>query len=810
MHWFQQIPTWLLLLGGLALWLLFGAVFGSHGERIRNTIKTACAAVADALQTGAKEVLSWARWCFTNAERFIKWLGELLEDLLGDRTTGEDAPVNAPRARAASDSELNPTIVAFATVALLFSIALNWYLLYEITPDLFSFSPEDLRQGTARLIALLVPLVILAGEVLGGVLVKVEHRRRASGVAEASPRVPWAIFLFCYLVEAFAGIRRALSFIESASPFADEVTHITGDSIATAALWVALAGGVPWIIFLLSRYIEPSLSRSDAAWQFIRFVRRLLRFVAVVVACAVAGAIVFFAFGIGGVMTGLIGALTHVASGFVRFVVFAVLFILVVLLVDASGMTVTWLRGWRRNVPPAASASAVVLVIATFLSTGCGRSTASTSRAERKFSTVLESDLKPAPKPETFDRVATVRLPKHVGEQHKVVQVLEPKLHVCLADVTASVYPELRRALLSRCAELVSELSASQGSETTGMVVPIMDAAFASKLPVVRLDGASIPTRCTTNPPIPEFPSRSTVADAKMKSIRDAYHRAERECGDAVSRAYKMANRTRDEQRGEFIGRVVRELGDRVYQRTDILGALGYVAEFVHVERSRLGSGLVVRVSIISDLEDDANGCALRRENVTCPAAPMRPVNTLLRDAKTRYQIHQVLQATLASRRGAAYVAEKGAVEARQRAWRDFWVSIAPDHVEPFTFTAPDAPLARTRPAVSSAGDSRADSGHGGSAASAACEFGDFLLRQREAVGRQTLSAADWLAYGRALSVCGPRTKPWEVVGLQNRERFLDEYVIPFINGDGGQGSLFQNREPDSYARIVREWGLEG
>lgn len=820
MNW-SQIPTWLLLLGGFALWLLLGAVFGSHGERIRNTIKAACTAVADALRAGAQAVLSWAQWCFTNTERFIKWLGDRLP------TWEENAPTSAQSAPAPATptelaAELNPTIVTLTSIALLFAIALNGYLLYEITPDLFSFSPEDLRQGTARFIALLVPLAILAGEVLGGLIVKAEQRRRAAGVAEASLRVPWAIFLFCYLVEAFAGIRRALSFLESASPFADEVTHITGDSIATAALWIALAGGVPWIIFLLSRYVEPALSRSDSARQFIRFVGRLLRFATVIVVVAVAGIIVSLALGIGGIVTGIIGCLAHIIGGFMRYIVYAALFVLVVLLIDASGMTMTWFRSWRRNAPPATGATVAVLVITALLS-GCGRSTASAPRAARKFATVSVSDLRSAPRPEEFDRVATVRLPKYIGERFKVVQVLEPKLHVCLADVTASVDRELRRALLRRCAELVSELSTGQGPETTSMVVPIVDAALTSKLPVARLDGTAIPTRCATNPPIPEFPPRSTVADAKMKSIRDAYTQEERKCGEEAQRAYAMATRTRSEQRGEFIGRVVRELGDRVYQRTDILGALGYIAEFVRTERARLGSGLVVRVSIISDLEDDANGCTLRHGDalhpwrVTCPAAPMRAVQLLLRDPNTRYQIHQVLQSTLASRRGAAYVAEKGLTEARQRAWRDFWVAIAPDHVEPFTFTAPTGPVVPSRVAEAPAVDPAqvptpgpgADPGHGEAEVSSACATADLLRRQREAVERQTLSRADWLAYGRALAQCGPRTKPWEAVGLSNRERFLDAYVIPFINGDGGQGSLFQTQEPASYARIVRAWNID-
>ncbi len=802
----SDIPTWLLLIGGAALWLFLGAVFGSHGERIRTTIRAACHAVADALRDAATAVLSWARWCFTNTERFIQWLGDRLPKW-------EDAQPTSPSAAPAdATSELNPTIAALAAVALLFAVALNGYLLYEITPDLFSFSPNDLKEGAGRFISLLVPLTILAGEVLGGILVKSEQRRRAAGNTEASTRVPWVVFLFCYGVELAAGIRRAVSYLESASPFADEATHITWDSAATAALWAILAGGIPWVIFLLSRYVEPALSRSDAARGFIRFVGQLLRFSATLLAVVIAALVVSLALGLGGVVTGLTGCVAHILSGAVRYVVYGVLFVIVVAFIDASGMTVSWFRGWRRTAPPAAPTAVVMLVLtAALLGTGCGRSNARPPRSDRKFATVSVSDLKPAPTPESFDDVANVNLPKYLGEHHKVVQVLEPKLHVCLADVTASVDLELRRALLRKCAELVSELSPSQGPETTGVVVPIVDAALTSKLLVERLDGVDVPVRCATNPPIPEFPSRSTVTDAKMKSMRASFERAERDCMESVGRAYAMATRTRDEQRGEFISRVIRELGNRVYARTDILGALGYVAEFVRAERARLGRGLQVRLSIISDLEDDANGCSYARGKVSCPAAPMRATRTLLQDPSTRYQIHQVLQSTIASRRGSAYAEAKGATEARQRAWREFWVAIAPDHVEPFTFTAPVGRRATVGPP--SAVDPGTSPGHSDPSAAGSvtpCAHVDLLRAKHEAVERQTLSAADWLAYGRALASCGPRTKPWEALSLPGRERFLDAYVIPFVNGDASQGSLFQNEEPAAYQRIVRSWNIEG
>lgn len=833
MNW-SDIPTWLLLIGGIALWLVFGAVFGSSGKIVRDAVREACTAVADALRIGATTMLSWAKWCFTNIEKFMNVLIDFVPELVGLRPHSTQdvfstSEVDTAVAPATNASDVSPTMVALATIGLLAFVAMNGYLLFEITPDLFAFSPEMLEHGAGRFISWLVPLAILLGEVIGGLLLKSEQRRKRANNTEASTMVPWVIFLFCYGVELAAGIRRAVSFLESASPFADEATHITWDSVTTSALWLVLAAGIPWTIFLISRYVEPALNQSDAARQLLRFFAQALRVAAAVVGIAAAGIIAGLTLGIGGVVTGGIGVVVHVLGGAVRYLVYGILFVLVVALIDASGMTMTWLRSWRGTTPPSApSAAALVLVIASaLLSAGCQKTTASTARTDRKFPTVSVSDLKSAPQSDVFRKVATVNLPKYIGERHKVVRVLEPMLHVCLADVTASVDLELRRALLRKCAESVSDLSNGQGPETTGMVVPIVDAALTSKLPIERLDGAMVPTRCVTNPPIPDFPSRSTVADAKVKSIRDAFVGAERDCTEAVGREYAMATRTRDEQRSEFESRVLRELGGRVYQRTDIIGALRYVAELVRTERKQFGRGLAVRVSIISDLEDDANGCVLRNATVSCPDAPMRDVRTLLTDANTRYQLHQVMQGTTASRKGAAYVAAKGETEARQEAWRAFWVSIAPDHVEPFTFTAP--PVVRRTTPVEPSAPPEVDDPPAASAPSTPsappvvtappapaptaneprCARSDFLQQKHGAMDRQALSSADWIAYGNALAACGPRTKPWESVGLSSREAFADQYVIPFLNGDVAQGAMFLNSEPDAHARIMRSWGLD-
>ena len=73
-----------------------------------------------------------------------------------------------------------------------------------------------------------------------------------------------------------------------------------------------------------------------------------------------------------------------------------------------------------------------------------------------------------------------------------------------------------------------------------------------------------------------------------------------------------------------------------------------------------------------------------------------------------------------------------------------------------------------------------------------------------------TLRDEEWVAYGRTLTACGPGDRPWEALGAGDREGFLDEYIIPFVNGDAVRGSPFQNREPRRYEDLVRQWRLEG
>lgn len=85
------------------------------------------------------------------------------------------------------------------------------------------------------------------------------------------------------------------------------------------------------------------------------------------------------------------------------------------------------------------------------------------------------------------------------------------------------------------------------------------------------------------------------------------------------------------------------------------------------------------------------------------------------------------------------------------------------------------------------------------------------LGSQRAAMVGGSLSSDAWIAYGRTLSSCGPETNPWDALHLSGgREQFVNDYVVPFLNGDAQRGSPFQQQAGDLYDRITAAWELGG
>lgn len=85
------------------------------------------------------------------------------------------------------------------------------------------------------------------------------------------------------------------------------------------------------------------------------------------------------------------------------------------------------------------------------------------------------------------------------------------------------------------------------------------------------------------------------------------------------------------------------------------------------------------------------------------------------------------------------------------------------------------------------------------------------LGNQRDAMASGSLSPDAWIAYGRTLATCGPEMNPWDALRLSGgREQFVNDYVVPFLNGDAVKGSQFQRQVGDLYDRITTAWELGG
>ncbi|MBI4434725.1 C39 family peptidase [Candidatus Uhrbacteria bacterium] len=93
--------------------------------------------------------------------------------------------------------------------------------------------------------------------------------------------------------------------------------------------------------------------------------------------------------------------------------------------------------------------------------------------------------------------------------------------------------------------------------------------------------------------------------------------------------------------------------------------------------------------------------------------------------------------------------------------------------------------------------------------ASARCDQ-SVLRNWRRFAESDALTDDAWITYGRSIAACDPRGRPWEALGAGDREGFLDEYIVPFVNGDAVRGSPFQRHEPRRYANMVRAWDIEG
>ncbi|MFH1430025.1 MAG: hypothetical protein ABIG71_00705 [Candidatus Uhrbacteria bacterium] len=714
--------------------------------------------------------------------------------------------------------------VIFASIAFVGSLALNGALLFDIAPDLLGFSPDFIAAG-GWLIMALVPLAILFAEAGAGFVVKTAQ---GWGVR----LMGMFLFLASYAIEVIAGIRRGISFLETASPFAGASTTLTTEDLFMAGLWISVAVVVPLFIFGFAMIVEPYTRESRMFGRVFRAVSFGLVWLAAgalaIALTTVVSAPLFAAVAV----VGGVGVICIVLSFLVRHLVYGLGAIVVGVLVampsaivstfrrrpPSGGMSVRDPRGDVQRLRTyggggdqmAARNAASVLMLAmllpiVFANSGCGLipEQSAGGGGTPRFESVFRSDLTDIPDASVYSKEYNVS--KMVGEIHKVVRVRAPRTHVCLADLTQSVRTQdLRQDILQKCSELVSGTSDMQGPETTGIVVPIVEAGLTSRTPTERLDRADVPSECVTNPPLPDL-SRNTTFEGKMRKIRRIYEDAEHLCAEQVTAERQAAMDDREHAVEAFVKRVLSAFRGQSFMRTDVFGTMRLVEELVRQDEARIGGQVAVQVTIVSDLEDDANDCTVNGEAVECPSGIADHAIAFCHQDNVKCTVHQVRQATLASRRGQQFTREKRDRELRQDAWWNFWKDTV--GAEVYTFTAPNTARQRVDPDPAPAPRQHAQDPAPQSRARDAqeCEQAPFIKANLTAMQSLSLSTAQWISYGDALVACSPATSPWTDLGM-SQAQYKRDVIMRFKNGDLAKANAFRNAKARAFKKLQHGW----
>ncbi|MDO8425656.1 MAG: hypothetical protein Q7T01_04065 [bacterium] len=858
---------------GVALWFFVGAVFGQLAPDLQARISQWCSHTTDRLRGGGRAAFASALVCLRVLDEKVRALWQFGREHLPSDVEAQrdpDAPrqssarpdMSVPRivSREEQDDDVpNAFIVLVMTLLFLAAAIGNWFLMRDIAPDLFSLSQDDLTTATGALLLAIASFVIVLGEVGSGFAAKYESRRQKSA------RMAWFMFAICYLVELAAGARRAISFFDVGAPINGVSPDLPSSNITHAAFWIGFAAGLPWLIFCASYYMEPAYSRwfgpfvrtvaSGIGSAILWIVRNigpatmgLVRVAIVILGVAVllAATIVL---GIGLVVASVflfvLGAVLYALS-FVLEIVIGVLQIVLwcVITVPAEivGALTRAVRGRRReeavsNVvdlggsrterPPVRRGSGPTGTAALLAACGlavmqgnCGSGSTSgdyeqafCANPDMTFETVAEQDLAMVQIPEaTFRKIANPDLVAYINDHHQVVQVAHPSVHVCLADLSASVRSEqLRTAVLQHCAEIVSRVSEQQGPETTGVVIPIVDAGVASETPYALIAGERIPTRCAINPPFPELHNLNTTAGPQVKQRKQFFEQVLGCCDQRVTALQTDMVTKRGAVSRTFVTQVITEFRGVSPQRTDIFASIKFADELIgRIEQQQGVHFAQRRISLVSDLEDDANGCTVTEDAVACPETVFAmPAAVCKHRGDTTCQAYQVRQATLGSRQSRTFVRDKLVREQREQAWATFWREAV--GVSSSTFTPPPAlgqersgahpePSVTFVPSQPRPAPPRAEP----EPQQPGCDTSS-IVSKYDAMRTRMLSRQAWKAYGDALAACAPATEPWGAIGV-SRQVYQEEYVFRFLGNDMVLGGWYGSDAPRAYGSLQRDW----
>ena len=501
-------------------WLFVGGiVLRPFCDPWTRTLHEACAGPANKLADLAQRLFRYVRG---SQVRLGALLRRSVLELL-PRPSGAAAP--APSDAVQIEQHQNGLITFFVFALLLSASVLNYAFVADVFADLFDLSLRDRQQGLGWWVAGFGPGVLVAGEVIGGILYAA---RQTSNTA----RIGLVIFFSCILCELGAAFRR---FIEFALPTEPGVpVDIAGVVIGGAFLVLAVV--LPTVIAACSASLAPILRPRSVAlsplpeasggilrpffrWTLMAFATAVLGLLYLVLSLALFAAL--------GVM--------HLVRLAISPVLGFALVALVVIGIKAPAALLDRLAEIARNVRSAVRRSpsresgrvtpvvcvallswVSMLIGALLLMSGCNQA-AAVATAPAAIG-VRHFDDQPA-SPFNLDEILELRpskLPSFVESRVAVNRIESPRLYACLVDATGSIPKKTRRLMLESCASKVAHAE----PETTAVVLLIGSDGDSSDVAMKIRQAPLVTTHCMMEPSLPELDNTTGLFKNYWKRAR--------------------------------------------------------------------------------------------------------------------------------------------------------------------------------------------------------------------------------------------------------------------------------------------------
>jgi hypothetical protein len=643
------------------LWfVLLGVAFDPYLEAADRGLTSAlhrAAARLDAAAKNCRDVRELATQRLARALRFV---------------TGRFRPVPQPIAMPNVTSQ-RPTVIVLGMLALaVMAGTVQYALLADVTPDLAGIPPAHRARGTVGWwIASASPLVLVVGEVFGGVLAD-----------RKGPGRP--IFLVCFIFELVVASSRSVSF--AYDPYAESGYPISIPGIIHGLAFLALAVVLPVILFFSGKYLAPFFRRlrfGAAALLALRwFAVGLWNLTIALAAAAVALtlSLVWLAvtlWSAGWAATG--GLLLIFIYPLARVTGFVALAIPVYGTRRVCGILSKIPRPRPRSGQTGRWVFTLLVVAAGLLSVGCDGRPEAHPPLPDSFESIHAGQLA-AP----IDSAKVLAQPMdEVGpflvERCPVHEVEEQSLYACIVDATASVAAPLRRQMLEFCAERVANAPPS----ATAVIFQVNDRGGTTEAPIEWRPALHTVSRCEADPPVPHVPSQGTLFDNEVERVRKRVGRTLEHCSRRLEAQRAEAVGRIGEQAAAFVEAAMNRFGDRVYDKTDLFQSLARVPDLARNAEHYRGVPVThIVIDLLSDLVHDATWCDFsrvtpRRTLINCSDPALDDVERFLARDDVEMRFHRIVPRTAAPR-------------AASERWLGFWELLAPGATF-FTWSPDDA-----------------------------------------------------------------------------------------------------------------------